>query len=299
MRRWLIAGGISLAAVLPQAAAGQALQPQTAQADSVRDGAGWGALAGAGAAAALHIVEVSSCRIGCEYDLPGAAAIVQIGMGAAVGSLVGWIVDRTSDTPRRAIVRVGPSVTHTTIASLAGGAAAPGISLAVQVSRFISLHAEYVRVDHTFGPAPGDVPDHILENIVPATTRMAGWSRGIESKHVSYTFSELVGFQFPGWGPVRVGLLGGVGLQSAVTRSYYDAWQQTGIGTRENPARVVQLPGKYYVLNFESPDPGVVLGIDAEIAIARGLVAVPMVRYHRVGDPGPSLKAGTAVQWKF
>ena len=48
-------------------------------------------------------------------------------------------------------------------------------------------------------------------------------------------------------------------------------------------------PGKYKVLNFAAPDLGAVFGANAEIALARHVAVVPMVRYYSGHDPGPSV----------
>lgn len=109
----------------------------------------------------------------------------------------------------------------------------------------------------------------------------------------------MAGVQFPEWGRVRLGVLGGIGVQASSTRSYYDAWEAVGAGTRESPRQYNRLPGKYYVLGFESPDVGPIFGADAQIAVIRGLTVVPMVRYHRLRDPGPTMTVGTGVQWTF
>jgi len=55
-------------------------------------------------------------------------------------------------------------------------------------------------------------------------------------------------------------------VQGREDRDYYDAWRQLGQGTMTDPLRHEQIPGKYAVLNFESPEGGLVYGIDAEVA---------------------------------
>lgn len=282
--------------------------------DRLRDGAKWGAFAGAGALAAPVTVSYAACRLGCEAGGPGPLppALFGAGIGAAVGLLVDrfnggdeilYPAESATSAPRffrdGVSVRLGPTVSHLAFRSMDEAAVARGMTVAVQVARYLTVHAEYALVDHTYHAPPGTVPDDVLENLVPAAGRIAGWRRGLESSHVSYQFSELAGVQLPAWGRIRVEVLGGVTVQATATRNYYDAYERTGIGTRESPLSYRRLPGKYSALTFETPDFGLLAGVDAEIAVARGLVVVPTARYHRFNDPGPALSLGAGVQWRF
>lgn len=291
--------------------------------DPVKDGVQRGALAGAGGLLVWLQMASNSCRTGCENDMPAWGPLAVAALGAGAGSFVGFLADREAGRsevlfppsvvsgqsrwvrtsrffPARPSVRVGPVYSQTAFRSslVQGSAAAPGFALAVQFSPHISAHIEYT-ASMRFYPTAGSVPDSVLQNIVPASDRTAGWSRGIESRRVSYVFSELVGVHPPPWGRVRVEFLGGLGVQGQEKRDYYDAYQTTGRGTMSDPGRSERIPGKYYVLNFESPEVGLVLGFDAEVAVVRGLAVVPMLRYNRMGDPAPSIAYGVGAHWRF
>lgn len=292
--------------------------------DPVKDGAGRGALVGAGGLLALIQMGINSCRTGCEADMPGAMALAAAAFGAGVGSLVGLLADRDAGRsevlfppsgrsgqsrsastsrffPARPAVRVGPTYSQMAFRSslVKGAAAAPGFALAVQFSPHISTHVEYTATTGRFYPTSGSIPDSILQNLVPTSGGPAGRPRGIESRQVSYVFSELVGVHPSPWGRVRVEFVGGLGVQGQEDRDYFDAYRRTGLGTRDDPTLDEPIPGKYYVLTFVSPEMGLVLGLDAEVAVVRGLAVVPTVRYNRMGDPGPSMAFGVGVHWRF
>lgn len=292
--------------------------------DPVKDGIQRGVLAGAGGLLAFIQMGNNSCGTGCENDMPGAAILLVGALGAGAGSLVGFLADRDAGRPEllfppsassgqsrplrtsrffpaRPSVRVGPVYSQTSIRSslVEGSAAAPGFALAVQFSPHISVHAEYTATNGRFYAPAGSIPDSILQNLVPTSDGPAGRSRGIESRKISYAFSELVGVHPSPWGRVRVELVGGLGVQGEENRIYFDAYQKTGQGTMSDPTRYERMPGKYYVLNFETPEAGLVLGLDAEIAVVRGLAVVPTVRYNRMGDAGPSIAYGVGAHWRF
>lgn len=295
--------------------------------DPVKDGIQRGALAGAGGLLALINVYHKSCGTGCESGANAPAMALAVGaFGAGVGSLVGLLADRDAGRsevlfppsaasrqsrsvrtsrffPARPSVRVGPVYSQTVIRSslVEGHAAAPGFALAVQVSPHISAHVEYTATNGRFFPTSGSIPDNILQNLVPApaSNRTAGRSYGIESRRVSYVFSELVGVQPPPWGRLRVEFVGGLGVQGKEDFDYYDAYRTTGQGTMSDPSNIERIPGKYSVLNFQIGELGLVLGLDAEVAVVRGLAVVPMLRYNRMGDPGPSMAFGVGVHWRF
>jgi hypothetical protein len=88
-------------------------------------------------------------------------------------------------------------------------------------------------------------------------------------------------------------------VQGQEKRDYYDAFQASGRDTIDDPLRVTPLPGRYYVLDFESPEVGFVYGIDAAIALSSGLSAVPTLRYHQWDDPAPMFAYGVGIQWRF
>lgn len=253
--------------------------------DSLIDGMGKGALAGAGGMLALWTAAERSCGIGCERSGPAGASVLVGGFGAAIGSVVGLFADLDAGPLDRPGVRAGPVYSHTAFRStlVDGGAAAPGISAAVRLSPHISVHAEYTATNGRFLPAPGTIPPDVLANVVPAASRRAGRVELIENRRVSYVFSQLVGVHPRPWGPVRIALLAGLGVQGQENRNYYEA----------------DIAGKYHVLDFKTPEIGFVMGLDAEVAVARHIVIVPMLRYNAMGDPGPSMTYGAGVHWRF
>lgn len=253
--------------------------------DSIKDGAGKGALAGAAGMVALWAAAANSCGKGCENDAPAAAALVVGAYGAAIGTLVGLVADLDAGPGDVPGVRAGPifSLTSFRSSELDGRAAAPGVAAALRLSPHISLHVEYTATDGHFTPAPGAVPEHVIQNLVPATSRWAGRAEWIQSRRVSYVFSQLIGVHPRPWGRLRLELLGGVGVQAQENRNYYET----------------DVPGTYHVLDFESPEIGFVGGADVEIALTRHVVLVPMFRYNQMGDPGASLTYGGGVHWRF
>jgi hypothetical protein len=203
--------------------------------------------------------------------------------------------------PRHPAVRLEALYRHTTLRSalVHGAAPAAGFAIAGEIAPNVSLHAEYTAAQGAFYPPVGAVPAYILENVVPATTRTASWSRGVASRRVTFTFSELIGVHPPPIGRIRFELLAGLGVQGQEKRDYYDAFQASGRDTIDDPLRVTPLPGRYYVLDFESPEVGFVYGIDAAIALSSGLSAVPTLRYHQWDDPAPMFAYGVGIQWRF
>jgi hypothetical protein len=292
--------------------------------DPAADGLQIGALVGGGAALAMFQAGASACGIGCENDLPGAGVAFAGAFGAGVGSAVGFLVDRLRDRseilyppqsdrlprgaresnaffPDRAAVRVGAAYTATRFHSslVHGSAAAPGFAVAGQVAPYVSLHAEYTARGARLYPSPGEVPDFVRQNVVPASARVAGRSYGIESTRVTFVFSELVGVHPPPWGRFRAELLAGLSVRGQEDRDYYDAWRQLGQGTAGDPLRHERIAGKYYVLDFESPEGGVILGADAELAVSHRLRVVPTIRYTRTTHPGPAIAYGVGAHWRF
>jgi hypothetical protein len=263
-----------------------------------------------------------ACGLGCENDLPSAMPFLVGGMGAGIGAAAGFLVDRFQDrsdtlfpasasrrkpdltrdrvfpTPS---VRVGPAYRQILERSTAleGTAPSAGVDIAGQIAPYVSLHAEFMSAKKRFVPAAGAVPEIVLQNLVPASSRSAGWSRGIESRRLTFVYSELVGVHPPAWSRVRVELLAGITIIGRERSDYYDAYADYGRGTIDDPHGAVRIPGKYYVLNFESPGAGFVYGADAQIAVKSGLELVPTVRYHHVSDPGPLLAYGVAARWRF
>jgi hypothetical protein len=271
-------------------------------------GARLGALVGAAAMVAIEQAAARGCGLGCENDRPGSATMAAAAFGAGVGSLVGLVMDKAgresggdviyppqlSAVPRdtfRPSATVGTTFGVTTFRSsrIQGRSLTPGLRIAVQPWRFVSGRIEYSVPVGRFNRSPGAVPVDVLENVVPAPDRGAGWSRGIESRRVRFLFSEFVGVHPPSLGPVRLTLLAGLGVQAQEDRDYYALLDHA----RARPS------GQSYVLAFESPRVGPVAGLDAEIVLPRGIVIAPSARYTAVGDPGPSTTYGIGAQWRF
>lgn len=263
--------------------------------DGLLDGAGRGAAVGALAALAMAGAQMESCNAGCDWNSTAAIALAWSIIGAGVGSTVGLAADFDA---RQAVSRppleIGVASTATTLRAhgLEGRGTAPSFALAVQLSPHFSVHAEYTAVGTRFGAAPGAVPDDVLRNVVETSNRIAGRRHGIESRRVTYVFSELIGFHPLPWGRVRLELLGGLGVQGEEERGYYDAYRKFP-GGRDEP-----IPGKYQVLNFGSPEVGLVVGLDVDVALVRGLSVVPTFRYRAMGESA-SLTYGVGAQWRF
>jgi hypothetical protein len=270
--------------------------------DPLLDGIGRGAAIGAGGALSIMQTAVSWCRTGCENDMPAAAAALVATMGGTIGSLAGLIADvdaggsRTLYPPAapggstRPSVRFGPVYTHVLDRSgeLEGSASAPGVSFAFQPSPHVTYHVEYRTSSTELRATPGSVRTDVLNNEVPATARIAGWTRGLYSRETPAALTHLLGAVLPELGPVRVELLAGVEVQRQRDRDYYDAHSSAG----------QRLPGKYYVLDFESPEIGLVFGADAEVRVFRSLSIVPGIRLTRMSNRS-STGVGAGVQWRF
>jgi hypothetical protein len=245
-----------------------------------------GSLIGGAAGFGLIRVSAASCGIGCDNDLPPGAELLIAGIGAGVGALAGFAADRLRGDGDPAIaVGAGPVLTHMTMRSsqVEGAATAGGVVAVVRLSRFLSVHGEYIATRGLFTARPGSIDPDVLSNVVPATSRRAGRSRGIERTRATAVFSEMIGIHPRAWGRVRLELLGGIAVHANETFSYYDA----------------DVAGKYIVLNFAAPDLGAVLGGNAEIAVARHFAIVPMVRYYTRNNPGPSLSYAVGALYRF
>jgi hypothetical protein len=127
-----------------------------------------------------------------------------------------------------------------------------------------------------------------LENLVPApANRAAGVPAGQESRRVGFILSELIGVSPRPFGRLRLEGLAGLGVVSHTDREYYPQSLQ-GSPT-----------GKYYALDFESPETGFVAGLDAEVAVVRGLTVVPSVRHYWFDDDLSSTSVGIGAAWRF
>jgi hypothetical protein len=271
--------------------------------DPLSDGAIYGSLIGAGAALSIMQSGIAWCGKGCEHDMPGIASLLVGTMGGAVGSLVGFAVDLDAGGPRtlfpptaaainrrRPSVRFGPAYLQVFDRSgqVEGSAASPAVSVAFQPSPHLTYHMEYRWSTMEFRAAPGTLAAYVVENEVPATSRIAGLTRGLYSRQTPATLTHLLGLVLPDAGRVRIELLGGLEVQQHRDRDYYDAY--TGTGNR--------IAGKYYVLDFESPEIGLAFGADAAVSLSRNLAIVPAIRFTQMSNRA-STAIGLGAHWRF
>lgn len=260
-----------------------------------------------GAVMVSHVaMDIRACGTGCEL---GSGVMVFAALAGTIGARVGAglghmadkyaAADRASSGrgnrffPPRPTVRIGASASQLAFQSalVEGTAMAPGGSVVWQVSPYVSAHAEYSSANARFTAAPGSISQDVLDNIVAAPGRIAGRSFGIESRRAKYVYSQLIGIHPRPFGRVRVEFLAGLGVQAQENRNYY-AESRTVDGARVTTE-------KYYVLDFQSPKSGVVMGIDAEVAVVPSFSIVPTFRYNRMGDPGATRMIGIGAHWRF
>ena len=160
--------------------------------------------------------------------------------------------------------------------------------MAFQPSPHLTYHVEYRWSTMAFRAAPGTLPAHIVENEVPAEARIAGLTRGLYSRQTPAALTHLLGVVLPDAGRVRVELLGGLEVQQHRDRDYYDAYSSTGN----------RIAGKYYVLDFESPEIGLVFGADAAVSLSRNLSIVPAIRFTQISNRS-STGVGLGAHWRF
>lgn len=262
--------------------------------DGVIDGLTRGAAIGALAALPLGFAQMNSCGTGCDWSSTPGVLLGWALIGAAGGSVVGFAADL--DAPRPLSVRVGAAYAATVMTSsaLSGSKATPTLVAAVQISRHFTVHMEFVRVGHRFSAAAGAVPDEVLRNIVTdiTHTRVAGRSHGVESRRVDYVLTQLAGFRVAPVRGVSIEFLAGVGVQGEEERAYYDAHRGLPDG------RTVPMPGKYYVLDFATPEAGLVLGVEAEVGISGGVSLIPTLRYHAFENSSASVAVGAGIHWR-
>ena len=273
--------------------------------DPLTDGAAYGTLIGAGAALSIMQSGVAWCGKGCDSDMPSVATLLIGTMGGAVGSLAGLVADLDAGGPRtlfpptaaaaavsrkRPSVRFGPAYLQVFDRSgqVEGSAASPGVSMAFQPSPHLTYHVEYRWSTMEFRAARGTLPAHVVENEVPAASRIAGFTRGLYSRQTPAALTHLLGLVLPDAGRVRVELLGGLEVQQHRDRDYYDAYSSTGH----------RIAGKYYVLDFESPEIGLVFGADAAVSLLRNLSIVPAIRFTQVSNRS-STAIGLGAHWRF
>ena len=269
---------------------------QGAAGDGVSDGIGRGAAIGALAVLPLAAAQVKSCGTGCDRPSTSALLLAWALFGAAAGSAAGLAADL--DKPGALTVRVGGGLASTRPASsaLAGQTASPTLQVAVRLSRHIAVHAEFAQVGARFPAAPGAIPNEVLNNVIDTVTRtrVAGWSHGVESRRVDFVFGQFIGIRPPAFGRIQLEFLGGIAVQGEQERAYYDAYRDL-----DATGNTEAVPGKYYILDFESPATGLALGIDAELAVTRHLLVVPTLRYRGFSGSSATLAFGAGLHWRF
>ena len=277
--------GVLVAALAVPSSSAAQTAPAAPNDDPLRNGAAWGAAIGAAGMLVLARQSVDWCGIGCDAD--GSMASVMI-PGALIGALAGWIADRDAGNTRRdgqrVHARLGPTVMHTWYDSLSldGTFTSPGIHFSLQPSPHVSFAIEYQHAAADLRPAPGLVPQVILDNTVSAADRIAGWTRAPYRRTLGGTLTEMVGGRLPSIGRVSIEVAGGLTVQKRESWDYYDAGQ----------------PGTFKVLNFASPEFGFVYGANVEIAVTRRLMLTPALRAVHV-NRSQSLSAGAGLQWRF
>ena len=244
-----------------------------------------GSLVGGAAFFGLTQAGAAACGIGCENDMSTGAILAITGLGVGLGTLTGFAADVfLGDGPPVFALSGGPIFSYMTMpsANMAGSARGAGGTVAFQLSRWFSVHGEYTAMHGTFTARPGSIDPTVRANVVPATSRSAGWSRGVEHIRSQWMFSEMIGIHPWTWSRVRMEFLGGVAVQAKETFSYYDAG-----------------PGTYKVLNFASPDLSALVGANAEITVVRHLAVVPMIRYYAGHSPSPSMTYAVSARYRF
>ena len=280
------------------------LVPKLAEGQSAAD---WrytqaGCLIGGAVMIGLTRASAAACGVGCDNDMPAGAELMLAGIGAGIGAMAGYAADRLrGDRDPVFALRAGPVVNHMAMRSslVHGAATGAGAMAMLQLSRFVSIHGEYTWTNGSFAARPGTIDPNVLANVVPAAARVAGRTRGVERSNVTSVFSELIGVHLPLRDRVQVALLAGFAVQASETFTYFDAHVTSGSGSSQNPIRTTAVPGKFYLLNFEAPDVGAVFGASVDVVVARHVAIVPMVRYYRGRDPGPSLSYSVATLYRF
>lgn len=257
---------------------------QTAGTESLPRSAAYGAAIGAGAAAALLQTSASWCRLGCENDLDERGALLMAALGAGVGAAVGGIahLDRHG---ARAGASMGIIVARTSYQSgaVSGRFSNPGASFTLQASPHVTFITEYQRANAELFPPRDALSAHVRDHVVADTSRVAGWSRGVERRRFGRSLSELIGVRVPLGRRLGVQVLGGVATYEREQRDYYDG------GTR----------GTYKILAFQSPDVGFVYGSDVEIAVSRHCIVTTGVRAEARTESARTVAPRFGLQWRF
>lgn len=276
-------GAICMALLVPAASFGQ---QATHDNDPFRSGASYGTAVGAAGAVLLVSQLRSWCDLGCEDDMTAGGMLMVAGTGAAIGAVVGWIADRDAraypSSGRRSHVRFGPALSQTWYreSNITGDYMTRGVSFTLEASPHIRFQTEYSHAGSELRPSSGAVPASILDHVVEASDRGAGYSRAVFSRWLGSSLSETVGVRIP-VSKVGIELIGGLMGQQIAKRDYYDA-----------------SPGQYKVLQFESPYLRYIYGGDVTIPIVPNVVIAPGVRWTSGGE-SRTFRSGIAVQYRF
>lgn len=254
-----------------------------------RRGAGYGALAGSGGLIAWGLGASSLCGVGCENDVPSAAYLLMGGVGAGLGALVGYAASKTSGPdevlfpPDRAspepktrfpAALVGVTVGRGTFRSygISGPTTMPSVTTAALLSPRVSVQMEWAKPTSTFLSARASLHEQILSGALPPTSIDRDERHSVR---IPYHVAGLVGVHPPAWGRVQLGFLGGLSLA---------AKEATDISPRQPTLR-----------QHRSPDGGLIVGVDAEVAVLSRLAIVPQVRV----DPTFGVRSGVGLSWRF
>ena len=170
-------------------------------------------------------------------------------------------------------------------------------TIGVFIQPRVSLELEFTRPG-SFATAveqhaPVDISDD-LRRALPAggLMRLMALGRTEKQGRVAYAAAGLVGFHPKAWGPVRLGLRAGFGLQHL-------AWSQTQYV-------VVMRDLKSYTLRAESGGSNdrvglkLVLGIESAIAVTRHLAIVPELCFHvPLGYSDGAVRPAIGARWTF
>lgn len=178
-----------------------------------------------------------------------------------------------------------------------GAALAGGGAIGVFIKPRVSLELEFARpglfATTVEQHAPVDISDQLRRELAPGEMEKL-FALGRTEKHgrVAYSAAGLVGFHPKPWGPVRLGLRAGFGLQHL-------EWSQTQYV-------VVVRDLQSYTLREESGGSNnriglkLVLGIESAIAVTRHLSIVPELRIHLpLGFKDSAVRPAIGVRWMF
>lgn len=235
----------------------------------------------------------SLCGTGCENDMPAGAGLLMAGVGAGIGSLIGAAASIGPDEVlfpytarsghRYPLVRVAAGVGQGTFRSYAaaGHTATSTVSAGVMLSPRMSVQMEWTRLSRSTFLAPNaGLHDQIISGAVPAESV----SRQEEhSARVPHHLAGLVGFHPKPWGRLQLGVLGGLSVQPR-ERLVFESFKSPSNNT-----------GQPRLRTYRSAVGGLVIGLDAQIAVTHGLAVVPYVRHDR----GFGSRAGANVAWSF